>query len=288
MIKKDEQNNLTKSFDRFECGLLPWTKIVLDQTYPLTEYNETVAPGEQSTSHPDILQSVPAIKRLVLCSESPRRQELLRLCGWPFSTSGQALDENNLITAIHNAGLATAPAGTLTPVVIATQTCLALAAAKARAAYLNDQNESGRENIPATIYIGSDTFIWFENRIIGKPLDDNDARSMLHSLSGKQHQVFTAVSILNIQTNKKSPEEYTFLDAAWVTFQPLDDLQRQVIDLYIATGSPLDKAGAYGIQDAGSLLVQSIQGDYYTIMGLPVTRLYRQLYPLMEQTPNLN
>ena len=68
MIKKDEQNNLTKSFDRFECGLLPWTKIVLDQTYPLTEYNETVAPGEQSTSHPDILQSVPAIKRLVLCS----------------------------------------------------------------------------------------------------------------------------------------------------------------------------------------------------------------------------
>ena len=204
----------------------------------------------------------------------------MEICGWPFTTAAQAIDETALTAAIDKAGKVEQQQ----PVEIATQTCLGLAAAKARAAYLKDSSSNAAKS---TVYIGSDTLIWFERRILGKPKDTADARRMLHALSGRRHHVFTAVSLLDIDPTAQRTKEWTFLDAAVVTFQPLDDIQIHLIDQYIATGSPLDKAGAYGIQDAGSLLIQNIAGDFYTIMGLPITRLVRYLFPLIGRPPHL-
>ena len=98
---------------------------------------------------------------------------------------------------------------------------------------------------------------------------------MLTLLSGKVHRVYTGVCIQNQNIIR------TFSSFADVRFHDLDSVQEDLIDSYIATGSPMDKAGAYGIQDQGALLIDSICGDYYSVVGLPVARVYRELTSIM-------
>lgn len=116
--------------------------------------------------------------------------------------------------------------------------------------------------------ISADTIVTLDHVLYGKPKDADDAKRMLHELSGKTHEVITGVCLM-----RKDKVE-TFHVVAKVTFFTLSDKE---IDEYVASGEPLDKAGAYGIQGLGGLLIESIEGDYYSIMGLPIATLKRKL-----------
>jgi len=121
---------------------------------------------------------------------------------------------------------------------------------------------------PNDIVIGADTVVAVNGEILGKPQDAPDAKRMLNLLSGTEHHVYTGVCILSQNKN------VLFAEDTKVKFFKLSDKET---DDYIATGEPFDKAGAYGIQGIGALLVRGIEGDYYNVMGLPVGRLAREL-----------
>jgi len=121
------------------------------------------------------------------------------------------------------------------------------------------------------VIVGADTIVVLRDKILGKPLDQSDAAKMLRLLSNNTHTVFTGVAL--IDTGTKSSR--VFAEKTDVTFRHLTD---QEISDYIATGSPMDKAGAYGIQeDHGAVFVKKIVGDYYNVVGLPLCSLYEHL-----------
>lgn len=121
---------------------------------------------------------------------------------------------------------------------------------------------------PEDIVIGADTIVAAGKEILGKPAYAEDAKRMLTLLSGTEHSVYTGVCVIS------KGEKYTFCEETTVRFY---ELSEEEIDDYIATGEPFDKAGAYGIQDYGALLVEGIEGDYYNVMGLPVGKLNKVL-----------
>lgn len=122
----------------------------------------------------------------------------------------------------------------------------------------------------ATI-IGADTIVSLNGKIFPKPENAEEAKKFLRTLSGKDHQVFTAVAIV------RDGKTHTFVSETNVTFFELND---EIIDAYVQTGDCLDKAGAYGIQSGGMFFVEKINGDYYSVMGLPVATLSRTLLQL--------
>lgn len=126
---------------------------------------------------------------------------------------------------------------------------------------------------PESIVIGSDTVVLVDGEILGKPSDEADAYRMLKKLSGKTHTVITGVCISQGKKKKSFSEETK------VEFYPLSD--KEIRD-YIATGDPMDKAGAYGIQGKGCILIKGIEGDFFTVMGLPAARLKRELSEFAE------
>jgi len=181
---------------------------------------------------------------LVLASASPRRRHLLGLLGLKFQSTRVEIDEDNYI--------ATNPAEIVCELALRK----ALVAAK---------------SIQDSIIITADTLVFLNEQILTKPSDQQDAYRILKLLSGQTHQVFTGITILNTKT-KKELTDYVKTD---VTFRKLDDSE---IWAYIKTGSPMDKAGAYGIQDDfGAVFVERIDGDYYNVVGLPLCKLYSML-----------
>lgn len=182
-------------------------------------------------------------KQVILASGSPRRRELLGLICQDFAVLPSGADE------------------TLRDGVPLGEEIMRLAADKAR-------DVLGKTS-GARAVIGSDTMVVLDGVPMGKPRDAADARRMLRALSGRTHEVLTGVAVV---TDDGTVD--TRLSATSVTFYELTDDE---IARYVATGEPLDKAGAYGIQGRGALLVQSIQGDYYSVMGLPVALLARML-----------
>lgn len=124
---------------------------------------------------------------------------------------------------------------------------------------------------PGDIVIAADTVVSLEGEVLGKPQDETDAFRMLSALSGNRHQVYTGMTVLQGERTITEHEMTT------VSFR---ELEPKEIQDYIATGEPMDKAGAYGIQGVGALLVDRIEGDYYNVMGLPVYRLCRILADL--------
>ena len=121
---------------------------------------------------------------------------------------------------------------------------------------------------PDSLVIASDTVVIADGCILGKPKDENDAEKMLSSLSGKTHTVVTGCVL------QKGEKTLAFSDTAKVEFYPLT---KEEIRAYIATGEPMDKAGAYGIQGKGALLVKGIEGDFYNVMGFPVALIQRKI-----------
>jgi septum formation protein len=116
------------------------------------------------------------------------------------------------------------------------------------------------------VLIAADTIVALDGRLFGKPSGPAEAKTMLRALSGREHTVFTAFVVLD----RGAGEERSGVESTRVQFSPLSD---SAIAAYVATGDPLDKAGAYGIQGRGGLLVTSIVGDFYTVMGLPLARV---------------
>lgn len=178
---------------------------------------------------------------IVLASQSPRRKELLSLITEDFKVCPAKGEE--VISSDS------------TP----EETVMQLAYAKA---------EEVRRQYPDDTVIGSDTIVVYDGQILGKPADENDAFRMLKMLSGHTHSVFTGTSVLS------GEKENTFFCETKVTFYDLTDDE---IKKYMETKEPYDKAGAYGIQGYGALIVKEITGDYYTVMGLSVGELSRAL-----------
>lgn len=180
--------------------------------------------------------------QLILASQSPRRQELLRLITPDFMVCPADVDEE----LIEGAPLCDEVAR--------------LAAAKAQAVAAHH---------PKAVVIGSDTLVVCDGQALGKPKDERDAKRMLTCLSGRTHEVMTGLALY---IPGKPVGTDTVITS--VRFAPLSDAE---IDEYIKTGEPMDKAGAYGIQGLGARLIAQISGDYYSVMGLPVRRLYERM-----------
>lgn len=181
------------------------------------------------------------MKKLILASGSPRRKELLELADVPFEIVVSEIEET--------IGAYSSPSDIV----------MSLALQKASA--VAENHEDG-------IVLGADTIVTYESRILGKPSDEAEAKEMLQLLSGKTHEVYTGVALISKE------KTVTFYERTEVTFW---ELTEEEIDTYIGTKEPLDKAGSYGIQGKGSIFVHHIQGDYYSVVGLPIARLIREL-----------
>lgn len=182
----------------------------------------------------------------VLASRSPRRRLLLRQLGIAFSVIPADIDES----AVQARGIV--------PAEFARTLSIRKAAIVSR-------------RRPDALVLGADTIVVHKGRILGKPADENEARSMLRRLSGSEHTVYTAVALAHAASNRTAE----IISSTQVWFGRLTD---QEIQHYVATGSPMDKAGAYGIQDdLGTIFIKEIKGDYYTVVGLPMRGLYELL-----------
>ncbi len=129
------------------------------------------------------------------------------------------------------------------------------------------------------IIIGADSIVVIDDKILGKPKDESESRSMLHMLSGRVHQVYTGVCVIKMPENQR----LTDVSVTDVEFRKLSDWE---IEEYIRTGKPFDKAGSYGIQDEAAVFVQKIGGCYYNVMGLPVSMVYLMMRELILKNKN--
>jgi septum formation protein len=178
---------------------------------------------------------------VILASQSPRRRELLTLIGIPHLVRPADIDERYLPgerPAAHAERLALGKAATIA------------------------------RGEPDAVVIGSDTIVVVDGDVLGKPTDAGHAAELLRRLSGRSHTVMTAVAV------QWRGEVRSAVEQVAVTFGALDD---ELIHAYIATGEPMDKAGAYGIQGFGATIVERVDGDYFSVMGLPLFRLTQLL-----------
>ncbi len=185
------------------------------------------------------MEAIDRMKPIILASSSPRRKELLAGLGLKFTTHSSDVDEETMQG--------------LTPDQIVEQ--LALRKASAVASCYNEG-----------IVIGSDTIVVLDERILGKPLNDDDAFLMLSALQGHEHIVYSGIAVIDVASGKSSiSHQHTSVRIRRLTAEEIGD--------YIATGEPKDKAGSYAIQGIGASIVTGITGDYFTVVGLPVQRL---------------
>lgn len=180
--------------------------------------------------------------KIVLASQSPRRKELLGRMGLEFVTQASKIDES-------------AFDGLEARELVATLS-------REKAQWIARQLDG------ETLVIGADTVVVRDGAALGKPKDTEDAVAMLLSLSGRDHQVCTGVTVC------RGDRVLTQVEETQVTFR---DLTETEVRQYVSTGEPMDKAGAYGIQGLGGLLVEGIRGDYSNVVGLPVCRLGQML-----------
>ena len=190
-------------------------------------------------------------KHFILASQSPRRKQLLQWAEIPFDVMVSDTDE------LYPDGLKTSEVA----VYIARNKALAVQN------ILNEKKDNGK------IIIAADTIVVLNNEVIGKPKDREDAITILKKLSGQKHEVITGVAILS------AAKEIAFADTTEVEFHELTD--EQVI-FYVDKYKPYDKAGAYAIQEwIGVIGIKSVKGDFYNVMGLPVSRVVKELANLL-------
>ena len=179
------------------------------------------------------------LMQIVLASASPRRAFLLQMLGLDFTTAEPAIDESVL-------------AGETAPELV-----LRLACAKA---------EAVAPDFPDALIIAADTVVSCDGAILAKPQDNAEALAMLRQLSGRQHQVFTGLAM------RYRHDLFTHVECSSVTMPEHPDA---LLRAYLASGEPLGKAGAYGIQGRGGVLVSASTGDFYNVMGLPLQALWQ-------------
>lgn len=193
---------------------------------------------------------------MILASQSPRRRELLEDAGFELTIIPAQIDESRIPGE--------------TPVELVGR----LAAEKAEAV-----RASLGAGVRDDLLVAADTIVWMGDEALGKPSDASDATAMLHELSGRTHHVSTGVCAMRLAPGGERVGETCFVETTDVTFWELTEAE---VAAYVATGEPLDKAGAYGIQGAGRMLVRRVDGDYPNVVGLPVARLVRELGRLMS------
>ncbi|MBO9604391.1 MAG: Maf family protein [Paenibacillaceae bacterium] len=227
-------------------------------------------------------QAIIATRPLVLASSSPRRQELIRTFGLPYRVIVSDADES------------------VEPGLAPEQIVETLSLRKAEAVCGKMRSREPGSAPAAGIVIGSDTIVVLDGAVLGKPADEADARRMLAALQGRTHSVYTGVACIDAAAAATEPpqweEDTRFGDIGryrvWpeppgaeaniavghtvsrVTFRPMSDRE---IAAYVETGEPLDKAGSYGAQGLGACFVEKIEGDFYSVMGLPLNMLYQML-----------
>lgn len=179
---------------------------------------------------------------IILASQSPRRQELLKLLGVEFTVQTADIDE------------------TMNPNLPPEQEVLRVSAEKARAVAASCTEEN--------LVIAADTIVVVDGEILGKPKDAADAMRMLGLLSGRQHEVMTGMTV------QKGNCVCSRVERTGITFRALTHRE---MENYVKTGEPMDKAGAYGIQGRASIFVEHLDGDYFCVMGLPVCALTQML-----------
>jgi septum formation protein len=182
-------------------------------------------------------------RKIVLASKSPRRKQLLEQIGLEFEISESGYQED--MKAFNNPY----------------DLCKFLALKKA---------EDVASNYLDAIVIGADTFVVFEGRFIGKPKNINDAKKTLRMLSGKEHEVVTGFAIIDT----KGKNIINDFGEARVRFRELSD---EEIEEYVNTGEPISMAGSYGLMNKAAVLIENIDGDFYSIVGLPLGKIYVEL-----------
>ena len=192
--------------------------------------------------------------RIVLASRSARRAELLRLVGAQFSVCSADVDERALEGER------------------AEEHVLRLSEAKARAGALGQASQPARGDV---VLLGADTIVTLDRAILGKPSDAEDARRMLRLLSGRVHEVWTGIAVVDPSDGRSVADAVRSI----VKFSRIEEAE---IARYIATGEPLDKAGGYAVQGGGALFVEAIEGSYTNVVGLPLSHLKRLLALIRE------
>ena len=190
---------------------------------------------------------------IILASASPRRSELMKQAGFTFTIIPSSIEESIISE---------------TPDKIVED----LAFQKANDVYQNIKKDYANKDF---IVIGADTIVCYNGEILGKPESEQEAFDMLKLLSDRTHQVYTGITILYKHDGEK--QTYILSEKTDVTFQSINDYE---LKEYIETGDPMDKAGAYGIQGPFAKHVKGIQGDYFNVVGLPISRLYHELKKL--------
>jgi len=183
------------------------------------------------------------MKQLILASTSPRRKEILSKTRLDFTTEASDYEEDMTLDLPPN------------------ELVQELSLGKAKDVATKHEN---------AIVIGADTIVVFNDKILGKPTSEQHAKEILQMLSGQENDVWTGFTIIDTKTNKT-------VSKAIRTRVFFRDLTEQEIDSYIATGEPMDKAGAYGIQDLASIFIEKIEGDYFNIMGFPLFAVVQTL-----------
>ncbi|MDO5155218.1 MAG: Maf family protein [Eubacteriales bacterium] len=187
---------------------------------------------------------------IILASASPRRTELMNQAGFSFEVIPSKAEEQITETA---------------PQKIVEE----LAFLKANEVYNRIKKDYTGKDF---IVIGADTIVYYDNDVLGKPADSHEAYDIIKMLSDRTHQVYTGIAIIKRQNGEK--QSFLLHEKTDVTFYPISD---QEIKDYIATGDPLDKAGAYGIQGPFAIHIKEIHGDYNNVVGLPIAKLYHAL-----------
>lgn len=188
--------------------------------------------------------SILTLPKLVLASGSPRRSEILASVGWEFTKDSADIDEDQLPGEIPEAYVQR----------LALEKAIAVA-----------------ERYDDTLVLGADTTVVIDGRVIGKPRDLDDAREMLRALSGNWHVVLTGVAIV------RTGPHHTSVSGIQSTRVKFCELSDEAVEFLVTKGEPLDKAGAYAVQAQAALFIEGIEGDYWNVVGLPVSLVYSLL-----------
>lgn len=193
------------------------------------------------------------MKKIILASASPRRSELLKQIGLDFTVMPSDVEEN--------------PVSVLPQDIV-----IELSKKKAENIWrkVRKINEIDRKNV---VVLSADTVVSIEGEILGKPKDKADAERMLGLLAGKEHQVYTGVTMIWIN-EKGRREAYSFYVCTGVLMYRMG---REEIREYVESGEPMDKAGAYGVQGKAAAYIKAVRGEYSNVVGLPVGRLYQEM-----------
>ena len=190
------------------------------------------------------------MKKIILASQSPRRRELLTQIGLEYevcpSSVEEAVTESNPVEIVKSLSLQKAMD----------------VAEKKKAEYSEE----------SLLVIGADTIVVYDNKILGKPKNEEDAISMLSMLQGKTHSVYTGVALILVEAGRV--EVKSFAEETKVTMYPMT--QEEIL-WYVGTNEPMDKAGSYGIQGYCARFIEKIQGDYNNVVGLPVAKIYQEI-----------